>query len=781
LPVNQGQGKKETRPRDLASIFLVSAATLAFEVVLTRLFALAFWHHFASLLIALALTGFGAAGSLAAVLPLRRGRPSGPALAATALASAGTMTLAFQAALAVGMEPLSLAWSLWEWPKLLLVCLILIVPFVPAAGHITLVLAWSSRPGAAYAASLAGSGLGCLVSALALAVALPHQALYPAVGLALLGFAVQLKGLSRRWKVRLLAGAVGLASLGWVFAPGLRYEPFKDREVALAAQGSRLLHQKTGLRGVVEVVAGPTFHHLPGLSLSAGAGLPEQAGLFLDGDLRGAVTRLGQDQEPPGILRRTMAFLPHLVLNPKRVLIINPGGGLGLLAALTGGAEQILALEENPQVAELMSGPLSGFNGRIFHRDRVELATADPAAFLARRERRFDLIVLGEGTRWEAGGEGGLGVSRLLTVEGLAGLLAGLEPGGALALTGTLLKPPRAAIKLLATAALALEGLGREPGPGLALIRDWTTVQVLIKPDGFSPRELALIRGATGDLGFDLSWLPGLEAGELNRFHLLPGEPVHAAAKAVLSQARERLFKKAWFDLRPASRDRPYFDSFFRFRTLSLILGPSSRQALAVTQWGLLFTWGGLIAALSAAGAGIFLPLLKLGRRPPGLVFFALLGLGYMLAEITLLQEAIYILGRPALAVPLVVGVFLAASGLGSLLWGARRPEVFCLASGLGLALGFLGLRLLPAGAPWVGLALLPAALVMGAPLAGGLTHLTGGEAQARAWAFGVNGFFSVVGSLLAGLICIQLGHGAALGSAGACYLLALAAAGRGR
>ena len=104
---------------------------------------------------------------------------------------------------------------------------------------------------------------------------------------------------------------------------------------------------------------------------------------------------------------------------------------------------------------------------------------------------------------------------------------------------------------------------------------------------------------------------------------------------------------------------------------------------LAVTEWGILFLWGGVMAALLAAALGVLGPLPFLRPRPPGAAFFALIGAAYMIAEMTLLHEILFVLGRPALAVPLVVGGFLLVSGLGSLLWGSRRPVRFALAAGL--------------------------------------------------------------------------------------------------
>ena len=48
----------------LIAVALVSAAALAYEILLMRLFSITLWHHFAYMIISLALLGWGASGAL---------------------------------------------------------------------------------------------------------------------------------------------------------------------------------------------------------------------------------------------------------------------------------------------------------------------------------------------------------------------------------------------------------------------------------------------------------------------------------------------------------------------------------------------------------------------------------------------------------------------------------------------------------------------------------------------------------------------------------------------
>ena len=53
---------------------LLSAATLAFEITLTRVFSVAQFYHFAFMIVSLALLGFGASGTVLTLFPQMAGR-----------------------------------------------------------------------------------------------------------------------------------------------------------------------------------------------------------------------------------------------------------------------------------------------------------------------------------------------------------------------------------------------------------------------------------------------------------------------------------------------------------------------------------------------------------------------------------------------------------------------------------------------------------------------------------------------------------------------------------
>lgn len=763
---------EKTERQNIISIFLVSAGALTFEIVLTRLFAITYWHHFASLLIALALTGFGAAGSLLVPFIPALAKNKSKALAVSAVLGAAAIPLSYLGILSLELEPLALAWSYSEWLKLALVCLILASSFIPPAAHIAMILAWAKSPGKLYASNLTGSAAGCLIAAGAFALLPPNKAMNIAMVLLLTGAFFQLKYLVRPFSIACWTAFAAAAGLLFLPLP-LKYEAFKDRSIVLSAMGSNIKATEYGLSGAFEIIGGPTFHYLPGLSLSCQKELPRQQGLFLDGDLIGPIVKWNPGEKIPPIMKCMLFYMPVNVMKPESVLVIEPGGGLGLLTTLAGGAGRVVGLEAYPEIFSLMAEEAAVFSGGLYNRPEIEIIQTDPADELKRIDERFDLIALGQGSRWEAGPTGGLGSARLLTIQGMILMIERLTDTGTLAISGPLMTPPRASIKVIFTAVEALNEKGLDPKNSLAVFRDWNTVLILIKPSGFSNRQTNLFLQESKKNGFDICRLPGIDNTPAKVFHHLPGSPLKSAVSEALSGGSERYMAASLFNLKPATRDRPYFFHFISPQSLALVMGTEQGRPLAVTEWGILFTYGGLAVSILLAAIGIIAPIRKLRPLPKGIAFFCLIGMGYMLAEITLLAEIVYRLGKPALAVPLVVGSFLIFSGLGSAALGSKQPKTFAILSGAVLPFTLLAVRYFPLGGVMAAAGLLPAAFLMGVPFPGGLKHLAGQREQARTWAFGLNGFFSVAGALAAGLICLEAGHLFSIAVASACYLLA--------
>src|SRR4029450_6982975 len=92
----------------LIAVAVVSAAALAYEILLMRLFSIVLWHHFAYMIISLALLGYAASGALLTPAPRAVERPF-PLLFSAAAAGFGVAAIGcFVLAQRVPFNPLEL-------------------------------------------------------------------------------------------------------------------------------------------------------------------------------------------------------------------------------------------------------------------------------------------------------------------------------------------------------------------------------------------------------------------------------------------------------------------------------------------------------------------------------------------------------------------------------------------------------------------------------------------------------------------------------------------------
>ena len=166
------------------------------------------------------------------------------------------------------------------------------------------------------------------------------------------------------------------------------------------------------------------------------------------------------------------------------------------------------------------------------------------------------------------------------------------------------------------------------------------------------------------------------------------------------------------------------------------------------------------------------------------------IGLGYLLVEVSLIQQLTLLLDKPAYALAAVLTTLLLMSGIGSLLSGRLRlRQLFLVLTAL-LALLACGLPLVtPQALAWplgsrlalVVVLLSPLGILMGVPFARGLASAStdAGGLVPLAWA--ANGSASAVAGVLAALLALSVGLRATLLAGGLAYVLAWVASPEGR
>jgi hypothetical protein len=774
-------------------VFAVSAGTLAYQVLLVRVFAIEQFHHFAYLAVGVAMLGVGASGTIFALVRARRALDPDAWLVGATLMTALALLVSPLVADLVRVDPTRLAWDRGQWLRLGFLQALLAVPFVSGGLATLAALAGAAdRPGLMYGASFAGAGVGAAVGVAVLGVVDPARALaLPALLAALGGWCVAPLVSRPRWgratAVVLLAGAVaGAARPPW----SLDLLPYKGLAQLRAFPDSRVVAERSSPTGWVVAVDAPAFRFAPGLSLAYRGAFPSQRALFVDGELAGAVSQWTAASR--SLLDWQPTALPYVIDGRRKVLVLGPAGGHEVANAVAHGATDVTAVTLQSPLAALAGLPdpvaLGGDPG-----GRAGWVVGDGRSVLARARERYDLITLGP----VAGGAPGsspvaVGEDFHHTVEAYRLYLARLAPGGVLAITSWLAVPPRGEVRAILTAGAALRHhVGDHADDGLIVVRSWGTVTAMVKPDGFLPAEVERVAAWAAERRFDVDWRPGLTT-PVTRFNFLERQVPFEAARAATAGEREaRRFAAAYpFDVQPATDARPYPHAFIGRRAMAQLAERSRGDWLPFAEWGYL----AVLATLAQSGvlAALLLLLPALFARGHGatgrarlLAYFGALGFAYLFAEIAAIQQLTLLLGHPVYAVAAVLTALLVGSGAGSV-WSDRwaPARTTAITAGLAVACGVLALGLLPlvhaaqaggfaarGGAALV--LLVPLAAAMGMPFPLGLRRLGVGTNGRVAWAWAANGFASVVAAPLGALIALEAGSGVLLLGAAVAYAVA--------
>ncbi len=795
-----------TLPLTLA-VALLSGAVMGYEILLMRFFSIAQWHHFAYMVIGLALLGFGVSGTFLVFARERLSARFVPAFATFAGLFGVTVVGATSAAQLVPFNALEVVWDPWQFAYLFVIYLLLTVPFFCAATSIGLTL-YVLRSGTAqvYRADLMGAGLGA-AAIVAVMFLLPIDrclAVLGGVGLVAAGSALASERRTRRPAALCIVGAA--AAMAFLPDEPLmpRLNPYKALGQALTVPGAEIVSEVSGPLGLLTAVRNDEvpLRHAPGLSLNANADIPEQLAVYTDGDAPTAVTRHDGALSSSAYLDWRTAALPyHLVAEP-RVLVLGTGGGDEVLMALHHRARSVDAIELNPQMARLVGRDHAEFGGRIFERPHVSLHVGEGRSFAATTDEVYDLIQISLLDPFSAAASGlhALNESTLYTVEAFETFLGRLTPDGVLAVTRWMRLPPRGSLKLAATALAALERTGASrPRDHIAAVRAWNAVTLVVAKRPLTQDRISMARTFANVRSFDLAYLPGIAADETNRFNVIGTPTVYQGIDALAGSGAAEFVESYPFDIAPATDDRPYFFHFFKWRLLPELLKMRTAGGIPFIEWGYVILLATLVQALLASAALILLPLTVLRGGAPsesrGLFWstaacFGAIGLAFLFIEISFMQRFVLLLGHPLYAVVVILTGFLLFAGLGSG-WSAklrrRTPEravSWAVAGIVGLALLYLAflpavfevLRPLPEVAKVaVSLALIaPLAFAMGMPFPLALHRLGEASPGLVPWAWGINGCASVVSAVLAALIAIDWGFDAVI--LAACGLYAGAA-----
>ena len=793
-------------------LFLITACTLMMQVVQTRILSVVAWYHLAFFAISMAMFGLTAG---AVWLYAKRDRFTERTLSydLAYYATAFAVTIALGLVIQMSVVPIvgrSMT-ALVTWAEL---ALCLAVPFFFSGVVVSLALTRSPFPiGRVYGVDLLGAAAGCLgVLWLLNLTDGPSAVLWIAVvaavgawlfaGSGIGGAPEHRPALDRLFGHRLAVVAV-LAALALLngatyfgFQPLFAKGRFEDG-TSYAYRSWNTFSRVTMTHPVIGAphMWGPSSRMPKDLRVT-------QQHLNIDGDAGTPAYRFQGDPKEVDFLRYDITTLAYHLPNRTRNAVIGIGGGRDILTAALFGSRDITGVELNPTFVDLLTrGPLADFT-RVSTLPGLKLYVDEGRSWFARTDRSFDLIQMSLIDTWAATGAGAFSLSEngLYTVEGWKVFLQRLGPAGAFTVSRWYSpSDPTETGRMLSVAVAALLELGAtEPARHLFLATQGPVATLIVTRQPLAAVDLQALERATDDYAFEVLLSPT---------HRPTVEVLGAIAGATRRVDLDRYTSQQPFDLTPATDDRPFFfnqvpvnkpvQALYVAKALvghgefgyAEYSGGVRRGNLVATATLLLLFVVSLVLVVATIVFPLRSALHEVGRTLAlaGTCYFLLIGIGFMMVEIGLLQRMSIFLGHPVYSLSVSLFTLIVSTGIGSLvsermvldrparlvLWGAVTfAYILSLPHWLTQVLEQFDSAALATRTAVCVVVIAPAGLLMGFGFPTGMRLVSAIDCRPTPWFWGVNGAAGVLASATAVALSIAAGIGATLALGAACYLL---------
>jgi hypothetical protein len=771
----------------LIGIFIVAFAVLAYQVLLTRLFSVMLYYHFAFAGVSLVMLGLTIGAER---VYLNAQKYSADRLEAEWSKAACRFAVSGVAVVLWFIYAPLLVPARLAFPVLIASLILFAVPLVFSGICVTLILTRSGFPiGRLYAADLIGAAAGC-IGIVALLFLLDPISIFLALA-ALIAVSAWIMAPPRTRPSR-QAGWLTAAFCVVCAGQSALYLTGQEHVRVVWAKGHpqahilferwnalsriRVIPYQDGMQGGSMGPFGWGFGHAQTQKI-------DQLYLDIDADASTVITRFdGTNLKPFAFLGNDVINAGYHVRPVKTAAVVGVGGGRDVMSALYFGVAHVTGIEINPAIFEALTKRFADFTGHFYRRPDVTLVNAEARSWINQNHNRFDLIQISLIDTWAATAAGGLTMSenKLYTVNAWKELMARLTPDGMLQVSRWFDAQSHRSeyYRLLSLAAETLRARGvpdDQIRSHILAFRVNRIVTVVTSVSAFTPAELARAHQAADAEGLTVI--------------ADPATALDATALTIASgQANAAFYDALPMDITAPTDNKPFF--FYTWKPHSFFAdGPreldgGSRNDLAILVMGFL-----LVTTSLGVGLFVIAPLRHEARqarlRPmlPHLLYFAGIGLGFMLVEISQMQRLMVFLGDPIYGLTVLLFTLLLFGGLGSFTVGAgggevglwRRPALCCaVLCAVGLLTPVLTAQATEFGVPArvaLSVALLaPAGLCMGMMFPTGMI-LSRRFAAQQAWFWGVNGATSVFASVLGMAVSMEYGIAQAYWAGVVCYV----------
>ena len=783
----------------ISGVFLIAFSMLIFQIVQTRILSVITWYYMAFFAISVAMLGM----TIGAVWVYRwRERFQQTSLPivlskfalATAVAMPASVMVQFCLVTTFSVSlTLVIAWSF------LLIAMTL--PYVFSGVVVSLALTRSPFPiGLVYGADLLGASLGCAAVVVLLSfLDGPTSAILAGAISALSGVAFfasaspedrQLFRSEYWWRrpIPIVTALAAFVLFNALTPVGIRPILVKD-SLETSSLGFYERWNSYSRVAASRVGTYAPFMWAPSREMPADTRVP-QVYLNIDGSAGTSMFHYDGTRDSVAFLRYDLVNLAYRLPGIRKSAVIGVGGGRDLMAAYSMGVTDITGVELNPIFVDLLTRhPLYSKFSNLTAMPNVKLHVADGRSWFAGTKEKFDLIQMSMIDTWAATGAGAFSLSEngLYTLEGWRTFLRGINDHGIFTVsrwynpgdtdeTGRMIG--------LGTAALLDLGV-TDARPHLFVARAENIATLVLSKSPFTEEQLRVLKSTVRDLGFDVL--------------LAPDQPPESSLLGEIVQSSDahslnRTLGSTRLDLTVPTDNRPFFFFQLRFSDVPKLLfdktlGGIAKGNLIASAVLILILFISIIAVVET----VLVPLRETAQQSSlhliitGSLYFSLIGLGFMLTEIALLQRFSLYLGHPAYSLSVCLFGLILATGMGSLtserlkldgrvkllIWGgAVVVYLVVMAQFLPTVLESTMDRERLVRVAISLIAIVPLGFLLGFAFPTGMRLIEAQDRRPAPWFWGVNGATGVLASVLGLMLSMSFGISATMFVSATCYLL---------
>ncbi len=664
---------QESRLKIYSATFLVAFSTLVIEIALSRLLSVISFYHLAFFAVSTAMLGMTAGAVFVYLKPQNFDKQNiSYSLAKACIGFSFSIPVS---TIIICVIPLSDSFAVMQYFALLLVTVSCSIPFYFSGIIISAVLTKFDLPiNKLYASDLIGAAFGCLFVLAGLEFfdapsLIIFTAIFPVIAAFLYGKST-LSARKLRYCYILIAVILSLSMLNKLTLNGIRPLVVKAR-----FEGPKMFMIEKW-NSFSRVTVQHESYELPrywGPSPIAPTDkLYHQYKMDIDG-AAGTVLINFTKMDDIEHLKFDITNIAYYLRPGNSACIIGVGGGRDIQSAILFGHKKITGIDINPVFINLLENRFKDFAG-IGGREGVTLVLDEARSHLTRNDEKYDVIEMSLIDTWASVGAGAytLNENSLYTVEAWKVFLSRLNDNGLFTVSrwynpSDLGETGR--VVSLATGTLLDMGI-KEPSKHIAMATTNDVSTLIISKQPFSKSDMEMLENTVNNLQFTLVIRPDS----------IPLNPT--LIKIVSAKSSEELsdnIRDLPFNYTPPTDENPYFFNMLKIKSIPDIKKLMASGGIVHGNLYATFTLIILILCLSVLTIiTIVVPLLFGSHKEKmnselkkvftaGAIYFSLIGIGFMLLEMSLIQRLSVYLGHPVYALGILLFTIILSTGIGSL------------------------------------------------------------------------------------------------------------------